>query len=169
LAASVACELVLCREAADGPGGGALPLADRVAVERAHFGVSIDGDGEACRFVDECGAEATAEVMLVMLARFLLDRQPGAAIVVEQETTSETTDNLTSAGAKVVRSESSRAAMDAAMREHQAIFGGGASGRFWFGSQPPLPDGLKTLSLVLTILSQSDRPFSSVAKSMNDC
>jgi phosphomannomutase/phosphoglucomutase len=169
LATSVACELVLCREAAEGPAGAALSLAERVKSERAHFGVAIDGDGEACRFVDERGADATAEAMLVVIAGFLLDRQPGATIVVEAETSSATIEQLSSAGAKVVRSESSRAAMDAAMREHQAIFGGGASGRFWFGSQPPMPDGLKSLSLVLTILSQSDRPFSSVVKSMTVC
>jgi phosphomannomutase len=166
LAAAVACELVLCREAAEGPAGGALSLSERVKSERAHFGVAIDGDGEVCRFVDERGAEATAQAMLVVMAGFLLDRQPGATMVVEVQTSSATIERLSSAGAKVVRSESSRAAMDAAMREHQAIFGGDGSGRFWFGSQPPMPDGLKTLSLVLTILSQSDRPFSSVVKSM---
>lgn len=158
LAASVACELVLCREAT----GGALSLAERVKAERAHFGVSIDGDGEACRFVDERGADATAEAMLVVLAGFLLDQRPGATIVVEQETDSATIERLSAAGAQVVLSESSRAAMDAAMREHQAILGGGASGRVWHGNRPPMPDGLKTLSLVLTLLSQSDRPFSSV-------
>jgi len=166
LAASVACELVLCREAADGPGGGALSLSERVKSERAHFGVAIDGDGEACRFVDERGADATAEAMLVAIAAFLLDRQPRATIVVEQETNSATIDRLSAAGAKVVCSAASRSAMDAAMREHQAIFGGGASGRFWFGNQPPIPDGLKTLSLVLTILSQSDQPLSSVLTSV---
>lgn len=169
LAGSVACELVICREAADGPASGALSLAERVAVERAHFGVAIDGDGEACRFVDERGADATAEAMLAVIAAFLLGRQPGAIIVVEQETNSATIDRLAAAGAKVVRSESSRAAMDAAMRERQAILGGGASGRFWFGNQPPMLDGLKTLSLVLTILSQSDRPFSNVVKPMTVC
>jgi phosphomannomutase len=107
--------------------------------------------------------------MLLVLAGFLLDRQTGATVVVEAGARREAVERLTAAGAKVVLSESSRAAMDAAMREHQAIFGGGASGRLWYGSRPPMPDGLKTLSLVLTILSQSDRPFSSVAKSMAVC
>ena len=169
LAASVACELVLCREAAVGPAGGVMSLSERVITERAHFGIAIDGDGEACRFVDERGDQVAAEAMLVALAGFLLDRQPGATIVVEQETNSATIEQLTAAGAKVVSSAASRAAMDAAMRQHQAICGGGVSGCFWFGNQPPTPDALKTLSLVLTILSQSDRPFSRVLKSRIDC
>ena len=94
------------------------------------------------------------------MARYLTSQQAGATIVVEQETSSATVERLSASGAQVVRSQPSRAAMDAAMREHQSVFGGGASGRFWHGSQPPLPDALKTLSLMLTILSQSDQPFS---------
>ncbi|HUY92627.1 MAG TPA: hypothetical protein VMV10_28060 [Pirellulales bacterium] len=162
LATAVACQMLLCREAAQGPAAGALNLADRVIAERAHFGVWIDGDGEACRFVDERGANLTAEQMLLLAARNLTSRQAGATIVLEQGTSRATVERLTAAGARVVVSEPSRAAMDAAMRESRAIFGGGASGRFWHGGRRPMADGLKTLSLVLTILSQSDRPLSAV-------
>ena len=162
LATAVACQMLLCREAGQGPAAGALHLGPRVVAEQAHFGVSIDGDGEACRFVDERGAGVTGEQTLLSIARHLLDRLPGAAIVVERGAAPAIVERLTEIGAKVVRSEPSRAAMDAAMRESGAIFGGGPSGRFWHGRGRPMADGLKTLSLVLTMLSLSDRPLSAV-------
>ena len=162
LAKSVACEMLHCREPASGPAAGARSLAERVQAERAHFGVWIDGDGEACRFIDESGAIVTAEQMQLLLARHLLAQHGAAAVVVEHDTSAATVERLSAMGAKVVSSDSSRDAMDAALREHQAILGGGASGRFWHGCRMSLADGLRTLSLVLTILSQSDRPFSSV-------
>ena len=161
LAKSVACEMLLCREPASGLGAAARGLAEWVPAERAHFGLWIDGDGEACRFVDERGDHVTAEQMQLLLARHLLAQKGEVAVVVEDDTSAATVALLAAAGAKVVSIDSSRAAMDAAMREHQAILGGGASGRFWHGGRPPVADGLRTLSLVLTILSQSDRPFSS--------
>ena len=42
------------------------------------------------------------------------------------------------------------------------MFGGGASGTFWFAGPPAAPDALLATCLLLTILSQSDRPLSEV-------
>ena len=48
------------------------------------------------------------------------------------------------------------------MRAHQAVFGGGASGRFWFSESFPTCDAILALAKVLELLSQSDAPFSEV-------
>ena len=160
LSSSVACELLLSREAATTPAAAGLGLAERVRGERAHFGIWIDGDGEACRVVDERGAPLTAEQTLLLLSDFVLRKQPGAAVVVEQAACAKTVERIASAGGRVVRSGASRASMHAAMVAHDAALGGGPSGRFWHGARPPMADGLRSLSLLLTILSQSDRPLS---------
>jgi phosphomannomutase len=56
--------------------------------------------------------------------------------------------------------------MHAAMSARDAALGGGPSGRYWYGARPPLADGLRTLSLLLTILSQSDRPLSETVRAL---
>ena len=44
-----------------------------------------------------------------------------------------------------------------------AIVGGGTAGRFWYDRDGlPLPDALMTLTLLLVLLSRSDRCFSEV-------
>jgi phosphomannomutase len=53
--------------------------------------------------------------------------------------------------------------MASAMRRHDALLGGGPSGRYWHSiGQVPLPDALATLTLVLVLLSRDDRPLSAV-------
>ena len=49
------------------------------------------------------------------------------------------------------------------MKADCIVVGGGPSGRFWHTDAGfPLPDALTTLSLLLAILSRSDRPLSEV-------
>ncbi len=165
LASKVACEVTLCREPAKTTDASGVGLAQRVRLERAHFGIWIDGDGEACRIVDERGVLLSPEQVLILLARCLLKEQPGATIVLEEEASNSTAEQLAAAGACVVRSAASRAAMHEAMNTRQALLGGGPSGRYWFRSQPPMADGLETLSLLLTALSQSDRHLSEMTGS----
>jgi len=166
LASSVACELLLSREAATTLAAAGLGLAERVRGERAHFGIWVDGDGEACRVVDERGAPLSAEQALLLLSDFVLQKQPGAAVIVEQAACAATVERIAAAGGRVVRSGASRANMHAAMAAHDAALGGGPSGRFWYGALPPTADGLRTLSLLLTILSQSDRPLSETVRAL---
>jgi hypothetical protein len=86
-----------------------------------------------------------------------------ATVVLEQETSKAAEAAVRTTGARVVRSQPRRSAMAAAIRRHGAIFGGGPSGRFWYDHLGhPLPDGLMTITLLLTLLSRSDRPLSSV-------
>lgn len=167
LSGSVGCEWLLAREPAKNPIAAGLGLAERVRGEQAHFGVWIDGDGEACRVVDERGVQLTGEQMLLLLSSYMLQKQPGAAVIVEQNACTAAAERLAAAGARVARSDASRADMHAAMDARGAAVGGGPSGRYWYGGRPPIADGLRSLTLLLTILSQSDRPLSEAALALD--
>jgi phosphomannomutase len=160
LSATVACEASLCREPAKTPHAGGLGLIERVRAEQAHFGIWIDGDAEACTLVDERGETVDPERLTMLLAGCLLQKQPGGAVVLEEAASAVTEQRLAAAGACVVRSGASRAAMHESMSHSAALFGGGPSGRFWYRRQAPTTDALETLSLLLTALSQSDRHLS---------
>jgi phosphomannomutase len=148
LTALVACEILPRRTARD-------ELPEQVRDDAAHFAVCVDGDGETCQFLDERGRAAPAERMALLVARHLL------ADNIPRRTELPLRPELDAAEAASY--ERSRAAMYAAMRQHGAIFGGGASGRFWYAAGGlPLPDALMTISLLLVILSRSDRRFSEV-------
>lgn len=137
-------------------------LGAAVLAARAHFGIWIDGDGEVCRLIDECGHEVLAANLLRALARDLLP--PRAVVVLERETPSRVSDALRADGHALVASSAHRAAMHDSMITQNAQWGGGPSGRFWFGPAPALADGLHLLAYVLTLLSRTDRPLSAVVQ-----
>jgi phosphomannomutase len=150
LLASVACRGIPPAEAAQLPAGS------------LHFGFWMDGDGERCQVSDEQGRTLDPHAVLVLLCEYLLSSRAGAVVIVEDNTPAGAVDRLEQAGARVVCVPASRAAVQSAMRRHEAILGGGSSGRFWLPSLTPLPDALHVLALLLGILSQSDRPLSDI-------
>lgn len=151
----VACEILPRRTASE-------QMARRL-VERAHLGVRVDDDGEVCTVFDEQGHPVPAERITVLLARHGLAEQPGGTVVLEEGTSAETAETIEAFGGRVLHGPTRRAEMEQLMREHQAVLGGGGSGRFWHLRDGfPLPDALMTLTSLLVILSQSDRPLSMV-------
>ncbi len=152
----VACRIIRRRAAPD-------RLPEQILAEKAHFAVRIDADGETCHLLDERGRRVPAERLLVLLSRHLLSEPPPRTIVLEEGTPEAVAQPIRAAGGRVVYSGARRAKMTAAMRKHAGLFGGGASGRLWYDSDGlPLPDALRTVSLLLVLLSQSDRPLSEV-------
>jgi phosphoglucosamine mutase len=137
-------------------------VAERVLVSGAHFGMWIDGDGEACLLVDERGRAVSAETFLVALAAYVCGRQPGARVLLESSSSGECQRQIERLGAEVSRAPSTRQAMSEWFVERRAALAGGPSGRFWFASSPPAPDALLTLCFWLSVLSKSDRAVSEV-------
>jgi hypothetical protein len=125
--------------------------------------VSIDGDGEACWLRDECRKLAPGDHLVALLARHLLAEQPGAIAVLERESSDQVRAAIRLAGGSVVTSGRSREEMYLIMRDTGAIIGGGPSGRVWYAGGAAA-DALRTLALLLVILSQSDRPLSLVVQ-----
>jgi len=180
LTGSVACRIIECRSA-NAPGR----ISERTVAEGAHFGVAVGSDGETCRLYDEQGRRVPAERMLLLVAGHLLGDCPyfrfgdcpdfraakmglspsptQRTVVLEEGTTAEVADTIRAASGRVVLSGARRAEMAAAMRAPGGLLGGGPSGRLWYDSDGvPLPDALRTLTLLLVLLSQSDRPLSEV-------
>jgi phosphomannomutase len=73
------------------------------------------------------------------------------------------------AGGEVVVAGATRSEMFTAARQSGAVLGGGPSGRYWFAcSAVPLADALCAVSLLLAILSKTDRPLSQVVRESID-
>ncbi len=169
----VACRIIRCRTATNEVG-----WVERILAEKAHFAVRIGGDGETCDLFDEQGRRVAAGRLMLLIARHLLgdcpdfrtakmglspSPTPNGTIVLEEGTPAATDEAIRAAGGQVVFSAPRRAQMAAAMRARGGLLGGGPSGRLWYDCDGlPLADGLRTVSLLLVLLSQSDRPMSAV-------
>lgn len=137
------------------------PLAAAVIRQHADFGIWIDGHGERCRVVDERGAEVAAELLTALLAVEHAGRARRPVIVLEPATAKPVAALLKQV-AKVRRGHPRCEAMFGRMAETEATFGGGPSGRIWFGGPTPTSDAAQALRLLLEILQAAREPISSL-------
>ena len=136
-------------------------VAAEVAVQQVHFGMHIDGDGEACWLLDERGAAVAPQRLFLLMARQIT--LSGATVVLEPNTQPGLTRQIEMLGGRAVIGGRYRAEMAECMAEHAAVLGGGGSGRVWYRVDgTPLCDALRTLTLLLVLLSRSDLPLSAV-------
>lgn len=95
-------------------------------------GIAFDGDGDRAFLIDETGTVLTGGVMSAMLADYFLDTDPGAFIVYDIRNSRSVPEVIEAKGGKPVIARVGHAFIKEAMREHDAPFGGEASGHFYF-------------------------------------
>ena len=139
-------------------------LSEQIESCQAHFAIEIDDDGESCLVWDERGQAVPAEKLFAWIANAI----QADTVVVEATASTELFNVIKASNIRVVVSNPQRQAMAQAMQRSKAILGGGPSGRIWYGGssnmdpKPIVADALQTLTVILNLLSRSDRPLSAV-------
>ncbi len=135
-------------------------MTELLRQERADLGVLIDDDGSRMALIDELGHFVPPAILTGLIAEMTATEQPGAAVVVETSALEAVQRRLGTLGKCCVDGGRTAAEMAAAMQRHQAPFGGGDSGRYWFREGYPACDAILTLARVLDLLSRGDVPVS---------
>ena len=68
-------------------------LQARVKAEGADFGAAFDGDGDRCALVDENGEIVTCDLTSAVLAKYYLEREPGATIAYDLRSSKKSSKN----------------------------------------------------------------------------
>ncbi len=152
------------------PNHEANPLKDRmledlcahVCSTGAELGAAFDGDADRCRFVDENGRPIGNDIVTTLVAREVLKKEPGAAIIYDLRSSWVLQEEILKAGGKPVRERVGHSFLKARMREHQAPFGGELSGHYYFRDNWYADNAEIMLLEVLNLVSRSDRPFSAM-------
>jgi len=124
-----------------------------VRERHAELGVSFDGDADRCCFVDEAGATVPADLMTALLARELLRREPGRAVVYDLRSSWAVKEVIREAGGEPVRDRVGHSFIKATMRERGAIFGGELSGHFYFRDNFVCDSGVIAMVSALNLLA----------------
>jgi len=137
-------------------------VARAVKEATAHFGLAIDGDGQALEVWDENGSKLSSDELFVMLATLGLDGSPCTTVVVNEHFPAKLVEVMRTRGIDVVVTVATSTEMHRAMIDHNAVLGLGPNGLLWHRNSVPMADALQTLARLLAALSQSDRPLSTV-------
>ncbi|MGH7339929.1 MAG: phosphomannomutase/phosphoglucomutase, partial [Candidatus Rokuibacteriota bacterium] len=136
-------------------------LQARVAEERADLGVAYDGDADRVGIIDERGRRHEADLILVLLARDLLTRHPGAKIVFDVKSSQSLIDDITRHGGVPVMWKTGHSHLKQKMREDGILLGGEVSGHMFFAEHYyGVDDGILAACKILEIAAQATAPLS---------
>jgi phosphomannomutase/phosphoglucomutase len=136
-------------------------LQARVVEERADLGVAYDGDADRVGIVDERGERHEADLILVLLARDLLARHPGARIVFDVKSSQSLVDDIARHGGVPVMWKTGHSHLKRKMRDDGILLGGEVSGHMFFGENyHGVDDGILASAKIIEIAARSPEPLS---------
>lgn len=138
-------------------------LADMIAVIKEHGlygGIAFDGDGDRAFLVDETGTVLTGGVMGCMLSEYFLGKYPGSTIITDIRNSHAVLDVIKEMGGTPIVARVGHSFIKVLMREHDAPFGGEASGHFFFRDNYYGDSGLIAVVVGLYIAALSGKKLS---------
>ena len=110
-------------------------LIKAVAEHGADLGIAFDGDSDRIGAVDNTGRIIWGDEMLVIFARDILSRSPGATIVSEVKCSQRLFDDIEKNGGNGIMWKVGHSLLKAKMRETGALLGGEMSGHLFFADR----------------------------------
>src|SRR5918997_659296 len=135
-------------------------LQERVKSEGADFGVAFDGDADRCFVVDEKGVTISGDLLAALVAKNVLEKEPGAAIVYSAVCSKALPELVRGEGGRPIRTKAGHSIIKPQMRKHDAAFGGEHSGHFYFRDNYFADSGIIAMLTVAELVARQDDPLS---------
>ena len=163
LFASLGCEVVPMFAEVDGNFPNHLPdpckpentqaLVAEVMRQEADLGLAFDGDADRVVAVTGSGRVVDADLLLMLFAKDVLIRNPGADVVYDVKCTRNLSQVISSQGGRPVMWQSGHSRIKQKMLETGALLGGEFSGHFcfkerWFGFDDGLYSGTRLIEIL---------------------
>ncbi|HKQ65869.1 MAG TPA: phosphomannomutase/phosphoglucomutase [Methylomirabilota bacterium] len=136
-------------------------LKERVVAERADLGVAYDGDADRVGIIDERGGRHEADLILVLLARDLLTRHPGAKVVFDVKSSQALVDDIRSHGGVPIMWKTGHSHLKRKMRDDHILLGGEVSGHMFFAENYyGVDDGILASCKIIEMTARAAEPLS---------
>ncbi len=136
-------------------------LIAKVKETNSDLGIGFDGDGDRVGVVNEKGELYSSDFMLLLLARDLLTRQPGAQIVFDVKVSQAIINNIKCLGGIPVMSKTGHSFIESKMKEIGAPLAGEVSGHLFFAENYyGFDDAFLASIKIIELLSQETHPLS---------
>ena len=136
-------------------------LRSKVVEIGADLGIAYDGDADRVGVIDERGQRHEADLVLILLARDLLARHPGAKIVFDVKSSQSLVDDVREHGGVPVMWKTGHSHLKRKMREEGILLGGEVSGHMFFGENYyGVDDGILASCKIIEIVARAPEPLS---------
>ena len=143
-------------------------VIDRVLSEGADLGIAWDGDADRCFFIDDSGEFVDGDFLTALLARHVLENEPGATIVYDVRASRAVPDTVAALGGSSQVNRVGHAFFKQALRTYDAAFGGEVSGHYYFRDFWCADSGTIPALLVIELLSKQKRTLSELVGALRD-
>ena len=144
-------------------------LIKEVVDTGADLGLAFDGDGDRLGLVDNNGNIVWADRQMILYARDVLSRIPGAKIIFDVKCSSLLPKDISEHGGEPIMSRTGHSFIKNKLKETDAELGGEMSGHIffkdrWYG----FDDALYTAARLLEIISKTDKTCAEIFAELPD-
>ncbi len=147
-------------------------LVTAVREHRADLGLAFDGDGDRLGVVTNTGKVVWPDRQMILFARDILSRHPGAEIIYDVKCTRLLPDAIAAAGGKPTMWKTGHSFIKAKLRESGAALGGEMSGHLffkerWYGFDDALYAAARLCEVLAKTDDSADTVFSAIPDTVN--
>ncbi|MCC6263899.1 MAG: phosphomannomutase/phosphoglucomutase [Bryobacterales bacterium] len=127
----------------------------------AELGIAFDGDSDRIGAVDERGEVVYGDMLMLIFAREILARRPGATFISEVKSSQILYDKIAELGGRPIMWKTGHSLIKAKMKQEGAALAGEMSGHMFFADgYYGYDDALYAALRLIDIVSRSGRPLS---------
>jgi phosphomannomutase/phosphoglucomutase len=139
-------------------------MADLISLVREKqldLGIGFDGDGDRIGVVDQQGRIVYGDKLIILFAREILSRKPGAVFIADVKCSKTLFDDIGKRGGKPIMWKTGHSLIKHKMKEEKAELAGEMSGHMFFADRYlGYDDAIYAACRLLEILSQTQAPLS---------
>jgi phosphomannomutase len=135
-------------------------VVEKTRTEGADLGVAYDGDADRCFFVDDTGEFVPGDFVTALLARAMLEKEPGAKVIYDVRASWAVPRAIEEAGGIPLVNRVGHAFIKQRMREEGALFAGEVSAHYYFRDFTQADTGVVPFLVMLELLSRGGRRLS---------
>jgi phosphomannomutase len=139
-------------------------LQDEVARRGCELGIAFDGDGDRIGVVDAKGRILWGDQLMILLARDVLQRHPGAPILADVKASDLLFAEIARAGGKPVMLPTGHSGIKAKLAELNAPLAGEMSGHIFFGDRwYGFDDAVYVAVRLLGLIGRGEKTLTAIA------
>lgn len=136
-------------------------LQSAVKEHKADLGIAFDGDSDRIGAIDENGNVIWGDILLLIYAREILTRKPGATFIGEVKCSQILYDEIQRLGGRGIMYRTGHSLIKAKLKEENAALAGEMSGHMFFSDRYyGFDDALYGACRLLEIVAKSGKPLS---------
>jgi phosphomannomutase/phosphoglucomutase len=138
-------------------------LGERVRAEQADMGFAFDGDGDRLGVVDEKGEVIWPDRYMILLARQVLEKEPGGKIFFDVKCSQALIEDIAAHGGEPIMWKTGHSHIKAKLHKEKALLAGEMSGHIFFvENYYGFDDGIYAGLRFAEYMSHQDQPVSQI-------